>query len=85
MTRGEKYSNKTPRMKFLHKNTGYIIFGIVMTLIIVGWFYYTSSQVFFEGWACSAIQGMDFTELNESELIRYNQIVSDCNNELFTP
>ncbi len=81
----DKYENKTPVMRFIHRNTGYITISIVVPLLIISWMYYESTQVFFESWSCLGIMTVDDESLTELESIRYHEIVEDCGELGFTP
>ena len=64
----EKYGNKSPFMKFVHKNTGYIVaLGFAIAVILV-YFDVSDNQEFFEKWTCPQIQ---------IYLLTYNQEMSD--------
>ncbi len=83
--RGGKYANKSPRMRFFHKYTGLIVLSIILVTVGLSWAYTTSTQVFFEGWACEQINGMDHTELIGDEHTRYHEIFEECRQADFTP
>lgn len=51
----EKYGNKSPLMKFVHKYTGYIIAGIIMSVAIPLYLNYDSNADFFERWTCPMV------------------------------
>ena len=83
--RGGKYSNKTPKMRFFHKYTGLIVLSIILFTIAIAWMYNQSTQVFFEGWGCELINGMDHTTLLGDEHTRYHEIQLECSQADFTP
>ena len=85
MTRGGKYSNKTPRMRFFHKYTGLIVLSIILVVIATAWLYSTSTQVFFEGWNCEQINAMDHMTLFDEEHTRYHEIHAECSQADFMP
>ena len=64
----EKYGNKLPLMKFVHKNTGYIVVGVFLAIAVPVFYSMMESQEFFEKWTCPQIQ---------IYLLTYNQDVSD--------
>ena len=84
----EKYQNKSKLMKFVHRNTGYIICGIILSIAIPLYLMETESQEFFESWHCSRIQQyllLDHTggnpthdELTEKQHERLHEIISEC-------
>lgn len=88
-----KYANKTPFMRFLHKNTGFIICGVFLAVLIPFYFYETNSQEFFETWTCPQIKTYmliydqdvykynypDFEHLTESQKTKFDGIVQECN------
>ena len=76
----KKYENKTPFKRFLHQYTGVLVLAIILSVVGVGFFYYQSTQVFFESWPCVDIQGMsmEHVDLTEAEHIRYHEIWNEC-------
>ena len=48
----EKYGNKSSLMKFVHRNTGYIIVGIILSIAIPIYLDWNSNIDFFEKWSC---------------------------------
>ena len=83
--RGEKYAKKTPKMRFFHKYTGVIVLSIILVTIGLVWGYNETTKVFFEGWSCEQINGMDHTILFGDEHTRYHEIFEECKLEQFTP
>ena len=51
----EKYGNKKPLMRFVHKYTGYIIVGGILAVAIPLYLDYDQKADFFERWTCSMI------------------------------
>jgi len=74
----DKYTNKTPVMRFLHKYTGGIGFSIIVVVIAISWYYYDDSIVFFENWPCYAIYDMKTEGMTDKEHIRHQEIVKEC-------
>jgi len=74
----EKYSNKSPLKRFLHKYTGVIILSIILTIVGSFWAYNEVNKVFFENWSCQQIYDMITDNLNDIEVIRYNEIILEC-------
>ena len=93
----EKYGNKSPLMKFVHKNTGFIVCFGILAVAVPWWFYETNSQEFFEGWSCPQIQiylltynqdvydrGFpDHDHLTEEQHVRLHEIVTECDFKTF--
>lgn len=79
--RPKKYENKTPFMRFLHKNTGWLIL-LCGLITLAGWIY--SNQVeadFYHSWTCPMLwnyqdggatyKGVLFEDLDESKQSEY--------------
>lgn len=89
----EKYGNKTPLMKFLHKNTGFIVCGIILAIAVPLYLYEVNSHEFFESWSCGMMQAYlltydqeirdrgypDHDNLSEKQHIRLHEIIQECN------
>ena len=60
----KKYDSKNPVVKFVHKNTGFIVMGISVVIIFYAWTLYTEDQEFFSSWSCSKLYGYMVTESN---------------------
>ena len=60
----EKHGSLNPVMKFVHKNTGFIVMGISLVIIFYAWGIYTEDQEFFSSWSCQKIFGYMITESN---------------------
>ena len=84
----EKYGNKTPVVKFLHQNTGYIIVGIALLVIILV-FLSQGVSPFFDKWSCEKINQYylsgeafvgfpSYNELDEKQSQRFQQIINEC-------
>ena len=43
----KKYASKNPVVKFVHKNTGFIVMGISVIIIFYAWTLYNEDQEFF--------------------------------------
>lgn len=77
---GNKYQNKTPLMRFLHKYTGLIIMGVIVLIVGVSYLYYQSEQVFFENWPCSSFISMEVEpSFTDKEIKRFHEILDECN------
>ena len=89
----EKYGNKSPFMKFLHKNTGFLVCFGILAVVVPIYFYEINSQEFFENWSCGNIQSYlltydqdlykqdfpDHKHLTEEQHVRLHEIVDECN------
>ena len=60
----KKYDSKNPVVKFVHKNTGFIVMGISVVIIFYAWTLYTEDQEFYSSWSCSKLYGYMVTESN---------------------
>ena len=85
----EKYGTKSPVMKFVHKNTGYIIAGIALAIITPLYLSIQEEQEFFEKWSCEKINQYylsgdafigfpSYSELDEKQAQRFDQIINEC-------
>ena len=88
----EKYGNKTPLMKFVHKYTGFIVCGVILAIAIPLYLYETGEQEFFEKWSCGNLQSylltydqdiyqLDFPDhdhLSEEQHTRLHEVLSEC-------
>ena len=84
----EKYGNKSPFMKVIHRYTGVIILGIVLAALIPLILLVQSEQMFFEKWNCSMINQYKmgiivhgfpkYVELAGEELEKFETIWSEC-------
>lgn len=93
----EKYGNKSPFMKFVHKNTGYIIVGIILAIVVPIFYSTMESQEFFEKWTCPQIQNYlliynqeihrekfpDHEHLSEEQHVKLHEIVTQCDFKTF--
>ena len=52
----DKYANKSPIMKALNQNAGFIVVATVVVLIYFGWGAYSDSKDFYEDWGCMKIE-----------------------------
>lgn len=88
----EKYGNKSPLGKFLHKNTGFLVCFGILAVLVPWWFYEVNSQEFFENWSCSNIQSYlltydqniypndfpDHAHLSDKQHQRIHEIILEC-------
>lgn len=83
----EKYGNKSPLMKFVHKNTGYIIVGGILAVAIPVYLDYDQKADFFERWTCDMMEtfekgmatnnGLTHDNMNEQEHARFHKILDN--------
>lgn len=52
----EKYGNKSPFMRFVHKNTGYIVVGIILAIAIPLYLDYNENATFYQKWSCPMME-----------------------------
>lgn len=88
----EKYGNKSPAMKFLHKYTGFIVVGVFLAIAIPVYLYYTEQQEFFEKWPCGTLEWYalsynqeihnqdypDHDHLTEKQHLKFHEVISEC-------
>lgn len=85
----EKYQNKSPFMKFVHKNTGYIIAGVALAIIIPLFLSVQNEPYFFEQWSCQKISQYylsgdafvgfpSYNEMTDDQRNRFDQIINEC-------
>ena len=60
----KKYDSKNPVVRFVHKNTGFIVMGISVVIIFYAWALFTEDQEFFSLWSCNKLYGYMVTESN---------------------
>jgi len=89
--------DKLPSWKrFLHKNTGFIVMGTVLTIVLVGWTIYDGELEFFHSWNCEKILYYmmsvesygypDHNDLTPEQHIKLHQLYADdCGADKFTP
>lgn len=89
----EKYGNKSPFMKFVHKNTGYIVVGVLLVVLAPIVYSTMESQEFFERWSCGNLEwyalsynqelhNQDFPDhkhLTEEQHARFHEVIAECN------
>lgn len=88
----EKYGNKTPLMKFVNKNTGYIVAAGFIICVVTVWFSITDEQEFFEKWSCGNLEWYvltynqeiykqdfpDHNHLTEEQHLKFHEVISEC-------
>ena len=76
-------------MKFVHKNTGYILAGVALAIIIPLFMSVQEEQAFFEKWSCEKISQYflsgesfvgfpSYNELEDDQRERFDQIINEC-------
>ena len=76
-------------MRFIHKNTGYLVVGSVAIILLIIFNNSVNNQVFFEKWPCYAIEDYSVNGskhfpkegLTEEQSNRFNVILKECQNE----
>ena len=84
----EKYGNKSPAKKFLHRYTGFIVCGALLASTVPLILIILEDQAFFEGWSCGKINQYLLTdedfgfvshdELTEEDHLRLHEIYLEC-------
>lgn len=75
----DKYAKKSRAGQIFHRYTGFITIGLITIVIMIAWFIYDDSIVFFENWSCQMIYDMKTEGLNFEETKRHAEIVQECN------
>lgn len=70
----DKYANKSPAGKIFHRYTGFIVFGIFISLVAFTWWYFTADDVYFESWNCGSLTTLDPETLTPEERERWYEI-----------
>ena len=92
----KRYENLPPWKQFLHKNTGFLVMGTVVTIIAIGWTLVEAESEFFHSWNCEKLayymvsnQGYgypDHDELTEEQHIKLHKLyANDCSDQKFIP
>lgn len=84
----EKYGNKSPFMKFVHRYTGFIVLGVILAAAIPLILLAQSEQEFFEKWSCNMINQYrvgviapdrpPYVDLTEEQKQKFDIIWSEC-------
>lgn len=79
----DKYSNKSAPMRFIHRYTGFIVFGGFLIAVFFIWDYYEKQLYFFESYACEDIFAIAryperHETLTEDEHLRLHEIIEEC-------
>jgi hypothetical protein len=91
-----KYGNLSPFSRFLHKNTGFIVMGTIVTIVLIGWTIYDGELEFFDSWNCEKILYYtlsqenygypDHDDLTEKQHLKLHKLyANDCSNDSFIP
>lgn len=83
-----KYQNKTPLMRFVHKYTGFIVVGVLVSIAIPVYLYQVDQLEFFERWNCEQLKtyylldgGSRFphvSELTPQQMEKFNHVMDEC-------
>lgn len=77
----EKYSSKSRPMQFFHRNTGYIIIVVCLSISAVIYFTWEDERVFFETWSCTDINNLALEQHNTltiNEHGKLHELLADC-------
>ena len=80
-------------MKFIHKNTGFIVCGVILGIAGPMLYYESAQQEFFEKWTCPQLwvyvmtdsQGSKFpkpSDLDPDQKIKLDNVMDDCISQL---
>lgn len=73
-------------MRFFHMYTGYIVTVIAVIIIATTWFYFYTSQMYFENFTCLsivklALNALAHESLNPVEHVKFHEILQACFND----
>lgn len=81
-----KYANKTPVMRFIHKNTGWIIMFCGLASLAGFWMYSQTESDFYHSWTCAMLRnyeaggasfkGIMYDELSEEQKLEYSEFTN---------
>ncbi len=84
-----KYQNKSALMRFVHKYTGFIVCGVILSIAIPLYLMEVNSLEFFEKWTCDQVRtyylldgGGRFqraSELTPEQSAKFDTVLSECN------
>ena len=92
----KRYENLPPWKQFLHKNTGFLVMGTVVTIIAIGWTLVEAESEFFHSWNCEkigyymmSVESYGYpthNELTEEQHIKLHKLYADdCSDQKFIP
>jgi len=86
----EKYANKSKVMRFVHKNTGYLVVTVFLLIATVIYFTWEDERIFFETWSCIHIEDLALDEFNHDNLtidehFRLHEIIITCKEKFASP
>ena len=94
----KKYNGKYEKLpawkRFLHKNTGFIVMGIIGAIILTAWTINEQEMEFFHSWNCEKILYYmmsvenygypDHNDLSQEQHLKLHQLYADdCSNDKF--
>ncbi len=77
----EKYANKSKVMRFVHKNTGYLVVTVFLLIAAVIYFTWDDERLFFETWSCTDINNLALEQHNTltiNEHGKLHELLTDC-------
>jgi hypothetical protein len=84
----DRYGSLSPLKKFAHKNTGYIVFGVILVIAVPLLYIEWNSYEFFEKWSCHTVWSYvlldgggkypKHSELTEDQHVRLHEILAEC-------
>ena len=92
----KRYENLPPWKRFLHKNTGFLVMGAVVTIIAIAWILVEAESEFFHSWNCEKIGYYmmsvenygypNHDDLTEEQHLKLHELyASDCSDQKFIP
>lgn len=73
----EKYGNKSPFMKFVHQNTGYLIAGVFVMIVLAFYIVYDKDSLFFERWTCPMMEQYRVGNATAHDYPKYENMTDD--------
>ena len=83
-----KYANKSLPMRVFHKYTGFIVISCLIVGGYIAFTMYDEEKVFFENFSCYDMvlySEMSLDNLTEDELVRWNELLVECEVFLSNP
>lgn len=73
----EKYGNKSPVMRFVHKYTGYIVASIILAIAVPLYLDYTAHEEFFSRWTCPMMENYQMGNATAGEFPMHNDLTEE--------